>query len=606
MIKSFLPSKSMPLTIEQLKCLERLIKDLSSSQIAWISGYFWGIIHDDNSQNNDNFVSQDKILNYDDIVITILYASQTGNAQRVAEQLYNDLLAQQFKVKNINIREYKYKKIAQETFLLIVTSTHGEGEPPEDAVAFYRFLFSKKAPLMTKTYFSVFALGDRSYEHFAKVGKDFDKRLEELGAKRLYNRCDADIDYHQQANSWRSTIVSLLHKKLRQQDKCLNLTQTGNDITKNNCNAFSKEQPLAAYLISKQKITSRSSIKDIHHLEIDLVNSGLQYQPGDALGIWYENDSALVNEILSLLNLTGKEIINFKAQCLSLDIILQKYCELTQNTSFFVRNYANILNDKSFLSLIAQEEKLKKIVTSMPIVDLIRRFPIKLNAIQVLDLFRPLTPRFYSIASSQAEVGNEVHITVSVVRYKVNGYLRSGGASSYLVDRLNEDDVLKIFVECKDNFRLPKDSNTSIIMLASGTGIAPFRAFMQQRFMDGSLGKNWLFFGNPQFINDFLYQVEWQRYFKDGLLTRIDTAWSRDQSNKIYVQNKLLEQGSEIWRWLNDGAHIYVCGDARYMAYSVEQALLKIIMKYGVMNLEKSNEFLDMMRIQKRYQRDVY
>lgn len=303
-------------------------------------------------------------------------------------------------------------------------------------------------------------------------------------------------------------------------------------------------------------------------------DSGLRYQPGDALGVWYQNDPALVQELLELLWLKGDELVTVAGETLPLSQALQRHFELTQNTA--------------------------------PLVDMVRQAPTELTPEQLIGWLRPLTPRLYSIASSQAEAESEVHITVGVVRYDYEGRARTGGASGYLADRLNEDDEIQVFIEHNDHFRLPADPSTSVIMIGPGTGIAPFRAFMQQREADGAEGKNWLFFGNPHFTEDFLYQVEWQRYVKDGLLTHIDLDWSRDQAHKIYVQDKLREKGEQVWRWIQDGAHLYVCGDANRMAKDVEQALLDIIVTHGGLDVEQDDEFLSELRLERRYQRDVY
>ncbi len=261
---------------------------------------------------------------------------------------------------------------------------------------------------------------------------------------------------------------------------------------------------------------------------------------------------------------------------------------------------------KKLLSLIADKQALQQYAHNKPIADMVREAASQPEAQQFIDLLRPLMPRLYSISSSQAEVENEVHITVGVVRYEIDGRARTGGASGYLADGLQEEGDIRIFIEHNDNFRLPANPQTPVIMIGPGTGIAPFRAFMQQRDADSAEGKNWLFFGNPHFTEDFLYQVEWQRYVKDGLLTRIDLAWSRDQQHKVYVQDKLREQGEEVWRWIKEGAHLYVCGDANRMAKDVERALLDIISEYGGMDTEQADEFLSELRLERRYQRDVY
>ena len=369
---------------------------------------------------------------------------------------------------------------------------------------------------------------------------------------------------------------------------------------------YTKEAPLCATLSVNQKITGRDSEKDVRHLEIDLGDSGLRYLPGDALGVWYQNDPALVKELVELLWLTGDEQVNVDGKTLPLSEALQWHFELTVNTVNIVENYATQTRSETLLPLVGDKAKLQHYAATTPIVDMVRFSPAQLDAEALIGLLRPLTPRLYSIASSQAEVESEVHITVGAVRFDIEGRARAGGASSFLADRVEEDGEVRVFIEHNDNFRLPENPETPVIMIGPGTGIAPFRAFMQQRAADEAPGKNWLFFGNPHFTEDFLYQVEWQRYVKDGVLNRIDLAWSRDQKEKIYVQDKLREQGAELWRWINDGAHIYVCGDANRMAKDVEQALLDVIAEFGGMDTEAADEFLSELRVERRYQRDVY
>jgi len=309
---------------------------------------------------------------------------------------------------------------------------------------------------------------------------------------------------------------------------------------------------------------------------------------------------------VGLLWLKGDEPVELDGKTLSLREALLWHFELTVNTANIVENYATLTRAETLQDLIGDKNKLQHYAGITPIVDMVRFAPAQLDAAQLIGLLRPLTPRLYSIASSQAETENEVHITVGVVRYDVEGRARAGGASSFLADRVEEDGEIRVFIEHNDNFRLPANPDTPVIMIGPGTGIAPFRAFMQQRAAEGAGGKNWLFFGNPHFTEDFLYQVEWQSYVKEGLLTRIDLAWSRDQKQKIYVQDKLREQGAELWRWINDGAHIYVCGDANRMAKDVERTLLDVIAEFGGMDTEAADEYLSELRVERRYQRDVY
>ncbi|HBT6862189.1 TPA: NADPH-dependent assimilatory sulfite reductase flavoprotein subunit [Klebsiella pneumoniae] len=593
------PSNLLPLNPEQLARLQAATTDFTPTQLAWVSGYFWGVL---NQQSGTAVAAPAPAAEVP--TITKISASQTGNARRVAEALRDDLLAAKLNVKLVNAGDYKFKQIAAEKLLVVVTSTQGEGEPPEEAVALHKFLFSKKAPKLDGTAFAVFGLGDTSYEFFCQSGKDFDNKLAELGAERLLDRVDADVEYQAAAAEWRARVVEAL--KARAPVAAPAQLATSGAVNDIHTSPYTKEAPLTATLSVNQKITGRNSEKDVRHIEIDLGDSGLRYQPGDALGVWYQNDPQLVKELVELLWLKGDEPVTVEGKTLPLSEALQWHFELTVNTATIVENYAALTRSESLLPLVGDKAQLQQYAAATPIVDMVRFSPAQLDAEALIGLLRPLTPRLYSIASSQAEVESEVHVTVGVVRYEIEGRARAGGASSFLADRVEEDGEVRVFIEHNDNFRLPANPETPVIMIGPGTGIAPFRAFMQQRAADGAQGKNWLFFGNPHFTEDFLYQVEWQSYVKEGLLTRIDLAWSRDQQQKIYVQDKLREQGAELWRWINDGAHIYVCGDANRMAKDVENTLLEVIAEYGAMDAEAADEFLSELRVERRYQRDVY
>ncbi|QGY30328.1 NADPH-dependent assimilatory sulfite reductase flavoprotein subunit [Pantoea cypripedii] len=595
------PGSLLPLTPEQLARLQAATTDFSTTQMAWLSGYFWGMVN-----QTPGAVAAPAPVQAEVPTILLISASQTGNARRLAEQLRDDLLAAKLSVNLVNAGDYKFKQIGQEKLIVVVTSTQGEGEPPEEAVALHKFLMSKKAPTLNSTAFAVFGLGDTSYEFFSKAGKDFDSRLAELGAERLLDRVDADVDYAAQASAWRQQITDILKARVPTEAPAIAAITAAGSLNEVHTSPYTKEAPLTASFALNQKITGRDSDKDVRHIEIDLGDSGLRYQPGDALGVWYQNDPALVTELLELLWLKGDEPVTLHGETLALSDALQRHFELTVNTPQIVEQYAALARNDALLALVGDKPKLQHYAQSLPIVDMVRQAPTELNAEQLTGLLRPLTPRLYSIASSQAENETEVHITVGAVRYDIDGRVRGGGASTWLADRLEEDSDIRVFIEHNDNFRLPANPETPVIMIGPGTGIAPFRAFMQQRDNDGASGKNWLFFGNPHFTDDFLYQVEWQKYVKDGLLTHIDLAWSRDQAEKIYVQDKIRAKGAEVWRWIEEGAHLYVCGDANRMAKDVEQALLDVVAEHGGMDRETADEFLSELRIERRYQRDVY
>ncbi|WP_293791788.1 NADPH-dependent assimilatory sulfite reductase flavoprotein subunit [uncultured Pantoea sp.] len=595
------PGSLLPLSPEQLARLQAATTDFNTTQMAWLSGYFWGMVN-----QTPGAVAAPAPVQAETPTITLISASQTGNARRLAEQLRDDLLAAKLSVNLVNAGDYKFKQIAQEKLLVVVTSTQGEAEPPEEAVALHKFLLSKKAPKFEGTAFAVFGLGDTSYEFFSKAGKDFDERLAELGAERLLDRVDADVEYKDQANAWRQQITEILKARVPSQSPAQAAVTAAGSVNLVDSSPYTKEEPLVASFAANQKITGRDSDKDVRHIEIDLGDSGLRYQPGDALGVWFENDDALVQELLQLVWLKGDEPVEVQGKNLPLAEALKTHFELTVNTPQIVEQYAALSRNDALLALAGDKPKLQSYAQSFPIVDMVRQAPTELNSEQLTGLLRPLTPRLYSIASSQAENETEVHITVGAVRFEIDGRQRGGGASTWLADRIEEDGEIRVFIEHNDNFRLPANPETPVIMIGPGTGIAPFRSFMQQRENEGAGGKNWLFFGNPHFTDDFLYQVEWQKYVKDGLLTNIDLAWSRDQAEKVYVQDKIRAKGAEVWSWLQEGAHLYVCGDANRMAKDVEQALLDVVVEHGAMDRETADEFLSELRIERRYQRDVY
>lgn len=593
----------LPLTSEQLSKLQDATKDLSTAQIAWLSGYLWGQLNPSVVPTSTTVTSA---LVPEQETITLISASQTGNARHLAEQLRDNLVAHKLNVELYSAGEYKFKQLHKTTTLIIIVSTQGEGDPPEEAIAFYKYLNSKKAAEMKETAYAILSLGDSSYEHFCKAGKDFDERIAQLGATRLLPRVDADVEYQAVADEWIEQLTALLKARVpAQRTQVLQQTQSGTTDTIQ-VSLYHRDAPFTATLLTNQKITGRNSDRDIRHIEISLEGSDLQYQPGDALGVWFNNSPEKVDELITLLWLKGDEPVTLKSQTFTLKEALLYHCELTQNSAPIVKAYAQLTRHEDLLSLVSDKTKLQQYADKYPINEMVRQYCAQPTAQDFVDILRPLTPRLYSIASSQQEVEDEVHLTLGVVRYDVNSRTYTGGASGFLADRLKEGDSVNVFIEKNAHFRLPEDNTAPVIMIGPGTGIAPFRSFMQQRENDAATGKNWLFFGNPHFVEDFLYQVEWQRYVKNGLLTHIDLAWSRDQAHKIYVQDKLRERGDEIWQWLQQGAYLYVCGDASRMAKDVEQALLDIVMEYDNKNIEEADEYLSELRLERRYQRDVY
>ncbi|WGE68917.1 assimilatory sulfite reductase (NADPH) flavoprotein subunit [Actinobacillus equuli subsp. haemolyticus] len=594
----------LPLSAETVQALA----NLDHLQLAWLSGYAWAKAQGVNSIGENfakNLPNSTASVAAEPLKVTVLSASQTGNAKSVADKLAERLTAVGANVTRTSLKDYKAKNIADEKLVLLVTSTQGEGEAPEEGVLLLKLLNGKKAPKLDRLQFAVLGLGDSSYPNFCQAGKDFDQRFHDLGATRLFDRVDADLDFQTTADQWINDIVDIIKTK-NSESTAVNSVADAQPQLATKQSKYSKENPFPATLITNQRITAKNAEKDVRHLEFDLSGSDLSYQSGDVLGVYFENDPALVNEILTVLGLSAEEQVTLQDKSLPLATALQTQFELTQNTVAFVKNYAALANHAELNAIVADSEQLQNFVQNTPLVDVINSYPTTLSADQLLALLRPLTPRLYSISSAQAEVGEEVHLSVGVVRYEHNGKARAGGASSYLADRVEEDGQVRIFVEHNDNFKLPQDSSKPIIMIGSGTGIAPFRSFVQQRAADEAEGKNWLIFGNQHFASDFLYQTEWQQFAKDGFLHKYSFAWSRDQEQKIYVQDKIREEAETLWQWLQQGAYLYVCGDASRMAKDVNQALLDVIAQQGSLNADEAEEYLDNLREEKRYQRDVY
>ena len=584
-----------------------LLPTLTPLQLAWLSGYAWSQASSVEQQvAGQHLAANLTALSAEPFSITVLSGSQTGNAKSVADKVAAELTEAGIAVKRVPLKDYKAKTIADEKYLLLVTSTQGEGEPPEEGVVLHKLLNGKKAPKLTELQFAVLGLGDSSYPNFCQAGKDFDQRFAELGATRLFERVDADLDYSATAEQWIRDIVAIVKEKVAQASPVVQSIATATTAPVAKESQYNKANPFPATLITNQKITGRQSDKDVRHLEFDLAGSDLHYQAGDALGVWFDNDPKLVGEVLSLAQIDPTTEVTIEGKTQTISTALLSHLELTQNTPAFVKGYAALAHNEQLNDLVADNQALQELVQRTPIVDVLHKFPAKLTAEQLVSLLRPLTPRLYSISSSPAEVGEEVHLTVGVVRFEHEGRARSGAASSFLADRVEEDGAVRVFVEHNDNFRLPNDATKPIIMVGSGTGVAPFRAFMQQRVVDEASGKNWLIFGNPHFASDFLYQTEWQQFAKEGFLHKYDFAWSRDQEKKIYVQDKIRENSTALWQWLQEGAYFYVCGDAAKMAKDVEQALLEVIAKEGNLSPDEAEDYLNELREEKRYQRDVY
>lgn len=600
---SSLIAQASPLSAQQVQDLQKLVSQLNPIQQAWVSGYLAAAAQF--AAGGPQVAATP--LAQEAATLTILFASQTGNAKGVASKIKAAAESQGLAVQLQDIGSYKTNALVKEKFLIIVTSTYGEGEPPESAVSFHKFLFGKKAPKLPELQFAVLGLGDTSYEFFCKTATDFDTQLAALGAKRLHAPALLDVDYAEAAKTWQDAALEVFAPLLKASgaSSAQVIAWPGSTHTAGSHSQYDKQNPATAELSVNQKITARNSTKDVRHIEISLAGTGLTYQPGDALGVYFQNDRALVDKVLVATGIDGDSQVTLADKTLTVREALTSELELTQAYPSFVAKYADATGIAALQAIAADKEQLRSYLADKQTADVVLQHPASLSAQQLVDALRKIQPRLYSIASSQTEVGEEVHLTVGVVRYQAFEHEHLGGASGFLAERLAEGAPLKVFVEHNDNFRLPAHE-TPVIMIGPGTGIAPFRAFLQERDNAGATGQNWLFFGNPHFTRDFLYQVELQDYLKRGVLTRLDVAFSRDQAQKVYVQDKLKAKGAEVWSWLQQGAHLYICGDGARMAKDVHQALVAIATDHGGLSLDQANDYFEQLRESKRYQKDVY
>lgn len=613
-----------PFNQEQAELLNRLLPTLSELQRLWLSGYLTALhggpatvpVGTGIQQAGGAAVSAQPVpVKAITKEVTVLFGSQTGNSNGLAKKLAKLLQERGFSVQLTSMGDFKPNTLKKIENLFIVVSTHGEGEPPDSAIPFYEFLYSKRAPQLEGTRYSVLALGDTSYEFFCQTGKDFDKRLAELGAEAIVPRVDCDVDFEEPASAWMSQVVTALTDSAAQE---VGAPQTGAAIgsapslaVSDAEPAYSRSRPFQAEVLENLNLNGRGSERETRHLEISLEGSNLRYEPGDSLGVYPQNHPQLVEELIEAAGWKADEIVTLgkTGETAPLREALLRQYEITVLTKPLVTQIAELSGNTGLKELIEPEqaEKLKAYLQDRDLLDLIRDFGLKgISAAELTGLLRKIPPRLYSIASSQKAVPDEVHITVRAVRYEANGRNRYGVCSVQLAERLAPGDSLPVFIQHNPNFKLPENPETPIIMIGPGTGVAPFRAFLSEREETGAAGKTWLFYGDQRFSTDFLYQVEWQRWLKEGVLTRMDVAFSRDSEQKVYVQHRMLEKSRELYAWLQDGAAVYVCGDEKKMAHDVHAALTAILEREGGLSPEEASEYLTRMQQQKRYQRDVY
>lgn len=584
-----------PLNEQQLSALTSLTGGLNREQLLWINGYFQGLLASSGS-NQPAAINQPKSSKQ----LKILYGTHTGRSKIIAGQLAAKLAGRGVEAVSVALDDYKTRQLTTETNVVFIVSTHGEGEPPAMAEDFHGFITGKRAPQLPNLNYSVVALGDKSYKLFCKTGIDIDQALAKSGAKTILPILTLDVDFDEEIERWITDFTDVFA------DVPATSVQPGISANTLNGETYSRKNPFNATVIDKVKITGRDSDKEVYHVELSLDGSGIAYEPGDSVGILANNPPELVDAILKHSGFEGTESVTIKEGTFSLKDALSEHLEITVINRDVIQKYQDKAGNQKLQEVIESEVRLDQYLYGHDILDLLEEFPFALSAQELSELLRSFPARLYSISSSQASVGDEVHITVGTVRYSNKGRSRGGACSTYLADRIEVDSQVSVFIEKNPAFKLPENGETPVILIGAGTGVAPYRSFLQHREANNQKGKTWLFFGERRFHSDFLYQVEWQKLLKDGYLEKIDVAFSRDQEEKVYVQNRLLEKQKEVFEWLKNGANIYLCGDMKQMARDVQKTLLQIFETEGGMSEEKALEYLKTLKKEKRFQTDVY
>jgi sulfite reductase (NADPH) flavoprotein alpha-component len=597
-----------PLDLERTELLLRVVEGLEPSTLQWLSGFAAGIAHERAAGRGGlGLPAAPAPAARPEAAarLTIVYGSQTGNGKRIAERLGRAAEAAGLAARVYASGSYPLKDLAKERLLVVVVSTQGDGDPPDDARGFIEFIASRRAPKLEQLSYSVLALGDSSYPKFCETGRQVDERLATLGAKRLIDRVDCDVDYDTLATPWLDRVVTTARDTL-------GATQVATVTRLRPTPAapqFSREQPFAAEIVANQRITARGATKDVRHIEVGLTGSGITYAPGDALGVWHENPQPIVDDLLQALRLEGGQAVELDGRSKSLRDWLATGREVTRLTRPFLAQHAERSQDAALAAILqpGHEQDLRRTLKNLQVVDVLRQHRGDWDAKGFVQALRPLAPRLYSIASSPEAVGEEAHLTVAVVDYEFEGQRRHGAASTFLAGLDGETARARVFIEHNERFRLPTDAARDVIMIGPGTGVAPFRGFVQHREAQGATGRNWLFFGARHFQSEFLYQAEWQEALRKGVLSRLDVAFSRDRSTpRTYVQDRLRAAGKDVYAWLQDGAYVYVCGDAEQMAPDVNAALIDIVVEHGASGRDDAEAYVRALANERRYLRDVY
>ncbi|MEB6801919.1 assimilatory sulfite reductase (NADPH) flavoprotein subunit [Staphylococcus saprophyticus] len=601
-----------PFDQEQAAQLNQIFQTLTAEQQIWLTGYLTaqqGSVAQTTEapQQVAEYVlnNESESQTNNDRHITVVYGSETGNAQSLAEIFADRLVEHNYTVKLTAMDEIKQKEFKKVEDLFVITATHGEGDPPDNALTFHEFIHSRKAPKLENVRFSVLALGDESYEYFCQTGKDFDAKLLELGAERLTDRQDCDLDFDDLAEKWMNKNIEILNQSTGH-GSTVTSTETVQSAKEKR---YSKSNPYQAEVLENINLNGRGSNKEVRHVELLLDNYGESFEPGDCVVVLPQNEPEIVTLLIETLG-WDKDIeipINDDGDTLPLEKALTEHFEITKLTKPLLQKAAELFGNTELLSQIDNAEWIQQYVDGRDVIDLLIEFPTsELKPETFYKLLRKLPAREYSIASSYEATPDEVHITVGAVRYEAHERTRKGVCSVQLAERIQPGDTLPIYLKKNPNFKFPFDEETPVIMIGPGTGVAPFRSYMQEREELGLSGNTWLFFGEQYFTTDFLYQTEWQAWLKDETLAKLDLAFSRDTEEKIYVQHRIAQQSELFYQWLQDGAAIYVCGDEKHMAKDVHDTIRSVIEQEGDMSEADAEAYLTQMKQEKRYQRDVY
>ena len=611
---AIVPSPS-PLDEDRKVLLSRLVQGLDGPALWWLSGYAAGLAQGHGTPQLAVLPGGAAALAPPQAGqrLTVLYGSQTGNARREAEKIAASAEAAGLSVRLARTDAYPTRELAGERLLYLVISTQGEGDPPDDSIGFTEFLLGKRAPKLPELKFAVLGLGDTSYADFCGIARKLDGRLAELGAQRVAELGQADLDIDTVAGPWRERALAQARELLKSTAAPAAHLATVTPL-RPAAAAWSHERPFPAEVLANQRISGRefkgqgflqygSGDKDVRHIELSLEGSGLAYEPGDALGIRHRNPPALVDAVLGATRLDGNAAVTSGEHTLPLSEWLATRRELSRP---FLAAHAERSGARALTELLdpTQSAGLAALLADHQLVDVLRRWPADWDHDALLAALRPQAQRLYSIASSRKRVGEEAHLTVDVLGYHAHGHEHGGAASGFLA-ALDEGGQVPVYIEPNERFRVPADGARDIVMIGPGTGVAPFRAFVQERAETGATGRNWLFFGAQRFNTGFLYQVEWQDALRRKELHRLDLAFSRDQADKVYVQHRLRERGAELYDWLQNGAHLYVCG-AIAMGKDVHAALLDIVTAHNGGDAEAAAEYLTALQTGGRYSRDVY